>query len=49
MLMRGEYNQPQQQVERQVPSVLPPLPKDAPQNRLGLARWLVAAEIRLSA
>ncbi|MEZ6152940.1 MAG: PSD1 and planctomycete cytochrome C domain-containing protein [Pirellulaceae bacterium] len=49
VLMRGEYNQPQQQVERQVPSVLPPLPKDAPQNRLGLARWLVAAGNPLTA
>jgi hypothetical protein len=28
-------------VQPGVPSVLPPLPKDAPLNRLTLARWLV--------
>ncbi len=41
VLMRGEYDRPGEKVIPSVPSVLPPLPKDAPTNRLGLARWLV--------
>ncbi len=41
LLKRGEYDKPGEQVQRNVPAVLPPLPKDAPNNRLGLARWLV--------
>ena len=32
-----------------MPGVLPPLPADAPRNRLGLARWLVAPENPLTA
>jgi hypothetical protein len=38
---RGEFLQPTERVEPDVLSVLPPLPKDAPRNRLTLARWLV--------
>ena len=30
-----------ERVEPGVPSILPPLPPDAPDNRLGLAQWLV--------
>jgi hypothetical protein len=41
---RGEFLQPKELVEPNVFSVLPPLPKDAPRNRLGLARWLVSPE-----
>ncbi|HEY7314677.1 MAG TPA: PSD1 and planctomycete cytochrome C domain-containing protein [Gemmataceae bacterium] len=41
---RGEFLQPKERVEPDVFSVLPPLPKDAPRNRLGLARWLVSPE-----
>jgi hypothetical protein len=41
---RGEFLQPKERVEPEVFAVLPPLPKDAPRNRLGLARWLVAPE-----
>jgi hypothetical protein len=41
MLMRGEYDKPGEKVAPGVPAILPPLPKDAPPNRLGLARWLV--------
>ncbi len=41
ILNRGAYDAPtEHKVEPGVPSVLPPLPDDAPQNRLGLARWL---------
>lgn len=41
VLKRGEYDKPAEKVTREVPAVLPPFPKDAPRNRLGLARWLV--------
>jgi hypothetical protein len=41
---RGEFLQPKERVEPNVFSVLPPLPKDAPRNRLGLARWLVSPD-----
>ncbi len=40
MLIRGEYNKKGAKVSAGVPAFLPPLPKDAPNNRLGLARWL---------
>ncbi len=40
-LNRGAYDKPGDEVQRNVPAVLPPLPEDAPDNRLGLARWLV--------
>src|SRR4051794_38616754 len=38
---RGEFLQAAEQVEAGVPSFLPPLPENAPRNRLGFARWLV--------
>ena len=41
MLNRGNYDQKLDQVERKVPAALPPLPEAAPNNRLGLAQWLV--------
>jgi mono/diheme cytochrome c family protein len=41
VLTRGEYNKKGAKVSAGVPAALPPLPKDAPANRLGLARWLV--------
>jgi hypothetical protein len=41
MLVRGQYDKHGEKVEAGVPSFLPPLPSDAPANRLGLARWLV--------
>ena len=41
ILKRGQYDQPGQQVNQGVPSVLPDLPANAAPNRLGLARWLV--------
>ena len=39
---RGEYLQPEEPVEPGVPAILPPMPPDAPANRLGLAQWLVS-------
>ncbi|MGH9632178.1 MAG: DUF1553 domain-containing protein, partial [Bryobacteraceae bacterium] len=41
VLSRGAYDKPGEKVSRGVPAVLPPLPPGAPDNRLGLARWLV--------
>ncbi len=49
LLERGAYDAPGDRVERGTPAVLPPLPADAPNNRLGLARWLVADEHPLTA
>lgn len=44
VLLRGEYDKPDENrpVEPNVPDFLPPLPEDAPKNRLALARWLVS-------
>lgn len=41
ILNRGEYDKPTTKVGMGLPAVLPPLPKGAPLNRLGLAKWLV--------
>ena len=41
ILMRGQYEKKGEQVTANTPSALPPLPQDAPRNRLGLARWVV--------
>jgi hypothetical protein len=49
ILNRGEYDQPLAVVPRAVPSVLPPLPNDAPANRLGLAQWLTSRQHPLMA
>ncbi len=46
---RGEYLQPTERVQPAVLSILPPLPKDVPANRLALARWLVSPDNPLSA
>ncbi len=52
VMMRGQYDQPGEQVEPGTPAILPPLVKsaDASQpNRLDLARWIVAPENPLTA
>lgn len=49
VLNRGDYLQPQEKVEFNVPAFLPPLPEGAPRNRLGLARWLFSPEHPLTA
>ena len=41
ILMRGQYDKKGEEVEANTPAFLPALPKDAPRNRLGLAKWLV--------
>ncbi len=49
ILKRGEYDQKLAQVGRDTPAFLPPLPPDAPRNRLGLAQWLIAPNHPLTA
>jgi hypothetical protein len=41
ILFRGQYDQPRQAVQPNVPAALPPMPASFPRNRLGLAQWLV--------
>ena len=41
VLFRGEYDKPREEVTFGTPAALPPLPQDAPKNRLGLAQWMV--------
>ncbi len=38
---RGEFLQPTDRVEPEIPAMFGPLPPDLPRNRLGFARWLV--------
>ena len=40
VLLRGDFQQKGDRVERDVPTILPRLPADGPRNRLALARWL---------
>jgi hypothetical protein len=49
ILERGAYLKKKDKVAFSIPGFLPPLPKDAPPNRLGLAKWLVAPENPLTA
>ncbi|MGC4002313.1 MAG: PSD1 and planctomycete cytochrome C domain-containing protein [Pirellulales bacterium] len=41
VLKRGEYDKKGEKVGPGLPAMLPPLPVDAPNDRLGLARWIV--------
>lgn len=41
ILKRGDYRNRLEKVSPGTPSILPPLPKGVPPNRLALARWLV--------
>src|SRR3954469_10511603 len=49
ILMRGVYDKPGSKVTAATPAVLPPLPAEAPANRLGRAQWLVSKENPLTA
>ncbi len=49
IMERGAYDKPGEKVMMGVPAVLNPLPKDAPNNRLGFAKWLVSPENPLTA
>ena len=44
ILTRGAYDKPEAKVTHGTPAILPPLPADAPTNRLALAKWLVSPE-----
>lgn len=51
-LARGAYDAPQTEetrVYRDTPDALPPMPADAPRNRLGLAQWLTSDDHPLTA
>jgi hypothetical protein len=49
ILKRGAYDAHGEKVAGNTPAALPPFPKGAPHNRLGLARWLLAPENPLTA
>jgi len=49
VLKRGAYDAHGDPVERTTPASLPPLPSDAPHNRLGLGRWLIDRKNPLTA
>ncbi|HXT58219.1 MAG TPA: PSD1 and planctomycete cytochrome C domain-containing protein [Pirellulales bacterium] len=49
ILNRGDYLSPGEKISFATPAFLPPLPADAPRNRLGFARWLVSPEHPLTA
>ena len=40
VLIRGVYSSKGEEVFAETPAMLPPMPADAPKNRLGLAMWL---------
>ena len=49
LLNRGQYDQPGDVVPRATPGFLPAFPGHAPNDRLGLARWLVSPQHPLTA
>jgi hypothetical protein len=49
ILARGDYRNQTEKVTPGVPTMLPPMPKDAPANRLGLAQWLFSPQHPLTA
>ncbi|TAL04901.1 MAG: DUF1549 domain-containing protein, partial [Verrucomicrobia bacterium] len=49
LLKRGAYDAPGDVVERNTPAAVLPFPKDAPRDRLGLARWMTDRKNPLTA
>lgn len=49
LLQRGAYDKPGEKVSPNVPATLHPLPANVPNNRLGLAQWLVDRKNPLTA
>ena len=49
ILERGNYAAPTEKVSPGTPAALPPLPANAPGNRLGLAQWITAPNHPLTA
>src|SRR5262249_47853126 len=46
---RGDFRNPTDLVQPAVPAFLPPLPTNAPRNRLTLAKWIVSKQNPLTA
>lgn len=44
ILMRGAYDKVGEKVGANTPAAMPPMPEEAPRNRLGLAQWVVSEE-----
>ncbi|HUD84275.1 MAG TPA: DUF1553 domain-containing protein [Candidatus Saccharimonadales bacterium] len=44
VLLRGNYTTEGDEVSAATPAALPPMPPDAPRNRLGLARWIMSRQ-----
>ncbi|MEW4487932.1 PSD1 and planctomycete cytochrome C domain-containing protein [Thalassoglobus sp. JC818] len=44
ILTRGEYDQPGEELSRRTPSSLPPMDEEYPNDRLGLAKWLIDSD-----
>lgn len=49
VLARGEYDQRGERVTPSVPGVFPSMPDELPQNRMGLAKWLLRDDHPLTA
>ena len=49
LLIRGQYNKHGDRVTAGIPKAFPPLPDGAPNNRLGLAKWIVSPSNPLTA
>ncbi len=49
LMIKGNFLNPGEKVEPGLPAAFPPLPKDAPLNRLGVAKWLLDADNPLTA
>jgi hypothetical protein len=49
ILLRGSYTAEGEEVSAATPASLPAMEKDAPRNRLGLARWIVSRQNPLTA
>ncbi len=49
VLYRGQYDQPREEVKPAIFTALHPVAKEAPANRMGLARWIVDARNPLTA
>lgn len=49
VLLRGEYDQKGEKVERKTPAALPPMDASLPNDRLGFARWLTSGQHPLTA
>jgi hypothetical protein len=49
ILIRGQYDHPGAKVTAAVPAVFPPIPAGYPNNRLGLAEWIVSPDNPLTA